>query len=161
MKRSPLLSLAFAVGVGLGVATAAVGCGSAPARQPHGQAPVTASDPGTGSANERADAAAYAHAAVAYIRAHPVPHRRHMVAGIAVSEYSDPGTGNWSQTVVTASGRSLTVSCGNPATQVRCSWDGPDPYLAGTGVLGSYEYVRADGTASRPGSIRVIKKEAV
>lgn len=138
------LPLAGAVLV-MGALALLTGCGAAPAHQ----------------ANERADAAANARAAVAYVRAHPVPHRRHMVAGIAVSEYSDPGTGNWSQTVITASGRSLTVSCGNPATQVRCSWDGPDPYLAGTGVLGSYEYVRADGTASRPGSIRVIKKEAV
>lgn len=161
MKRNPLLPAAFVLGVGLGVATIAAGCGSEPAHQPHSQAPVTANDPGTGTADERADAAVYARAAVAYVRTHPVPHRRHMVAGIAISEYSDPGTGNWSQTVITATGRSLTVSCGNPATQVRCSWDGPDPYLAGTGVLGSYEYVRSDGTASRPGSIRVIKKEAV
>lgn len=149
MKRHILLPAAFALGVGLAACQVAHGGHPAPAAGGASPSPSRPAPPQPG----------FAAIAAAYVKAHPAPHRRHMVAGVVTGEYSDPSTGNWSQTIVTASGKTLTVSCGNPATSVRCSWDGPDPYLAGDG--GTYEYVRADGTASRPRDIRVIKRGAV
>jgi hypothetical protein len=104
-------------------------------------------------------------AALAYIKSHPVPARRGMVAGIVLSETADtsPTTYTWTQTMITTSGATITITCGSAAAKRPCTWRDPGPEMGAvcTGGPGTYQYFRADGDASSFGDVHVIKYGAL
>lgn len=99
-------------------------------------------------------------AAIAYLQSHPVATPPGFIAGIVLSESAagpvPPATsGTWSQSLVTATGRVITIRC-----RTSCSWGPPMP-LGAAGSLGAYEIVPVGGDASVPGDVRIIKAGAV
>jgi hypothetical protein len=103
---------------------------------------------------------------VAYIKAHPVPARQGMTAGIV----TDAGAGGtidsvtWTLTAVTGSGRAVSLACVNGQVHRNCPWlPGPDVLggAASAWPLGTYLYFRSDGNLSSTSDTRVIKAGAL
>jgi hypothetical protein len=108
-------------------------------------------------------------AAESYLNAHPVPQHSGMVAGIVLSDAITTGqiVSNsplqWTQTLATAGGKVVTITCGKLGTARNCGWNDPAGIVCRgpLGALGAYEYSPASGDASRYGSVTVIKCGAV
>lgn len=153
-KQSRLIAAA-AVVAATAVALVLAGCGSAvaPARH-HATAGCL---PGVCFVSRPA--------AAAYLLAHPVKPVYGMDEGIVLGEAADASQAvyTWTQTLLTADGRTVTVTCGNVQAADPCTWrsDGPGPGQAQCGPLGDYEYFPADLNASNPASVVVITCGAV
>lgn len=101
--------------------------------------------------------------ALAYMKSHPVPPRPGMAAGILVSS-TDYGGDTWSaftMTVLTASGRTVVVSCGNPEAETSCPLQKGEVDLPDSMPNGMYLYVRSDGTGDKPGDYRLVSEGTV
>lgn len=98
--------------------------------------------------------------ALAYMKSHPAPPRKGMVAGIVI-ENTVYGSDLWtalSMTVLTAQGRTATVYCGDPRTQADCKIQKGESTALGSYMLnGEYLYVRADGHGNAPGDYQLIR----
>jgi hypothetical protein len=101
--------------------------------------------------------------ALAYLKSHPVPHRRGMVAGITVanSAYGNDLWDAFSLTALTASGHTVMVLCGDPRTERSCPLQKGEVDLPDDLTNGIYLYVRADGAGNAPGDYRLITLDAV
>lgn len=103
---------------------------------------------------------------VRYIKANPVPARKDMAAGI-VTDAAAGGTIDsvtWTLTVVTGTGRAVSLACVNEQVHRNCPWlPGPDVLggAASTWPIGDYLYFRSDGNLSSPDDTRVIKAGAL
>lgn len=103
---------------------------------------------------------------VAYIKAHPVPARKGMTAGI-ITDATVGGTFDsvtWTLTVVTGTGRALWLTCINEQVHRQCPWlDGPDVIggAASDFHIGTYLYFRSDGEITSRHDTQIIKAGAL
>jgi hypothetical protein len=119
-------------------------------------------------------------AAAAYLKAHPVPARPGMTAGIVLDSADVPGFPGqaayladdhryqmweqmWAETLLTADGKTVTISCGDMTQHLACRRPMPGICKActGPGGPGTYEYVPVNGDVRRPGRVIVIMAAAV
>lgn len=91
----------------------------------------------------------------AYLKANPVPKCPGMVVGVPADQAFQARAGvagdtPWTETLATAGGRTITVTCGSvPGHRRKCAQPMPD--------LFTYQYVPVNGDVSQPGSIIPIR----
>lgn len=95
--------------------------------------------------------------AVAYVRAHPVPHRHGMIAGIVTADYC--AGRDWAQILVTPKKGALpTIWCGTDLSTGKSYGPCSVPDF---NDIGAYEYAPRSGGVRRPSDIQVITPHAV
>ena len=95
---------------------------------------------------------------MAYVRAHPVPHRHGMIAGIVTGDYCAGPGGSWAQ-ILDRSWRGI----GHPlnAPTVWCGKGNRPCSVPDFNDIGAYEYVPRSGIVRQPGDVQVITLHAV